>query len=57
VIAEPGLPRLRELHTELRGTQQLADKHLVYVRFEQEWQHLVTLRPHHLRLLDAPDGP
>ncbi|MGB6162141.1 MAG: hypothetical protein WCF33_12365 [Pseudonocardiaceae bacterium] len=39
-------------HGEIIGR----DRHLVYVRFEQEWQHLVTLRPHHLRVLNTPDG-
>ncbi|MBV9144190.1 MAG: hypothetical protein JO115_25270 [Pseudonocardiales bacterium] len=28
----------------------------VYVVFDQGWQHLVTIPPQHLRLLNTPDG-
>jgi len=32
------------------------DRNRVYVVFEQRWQHLVTIPPQHLRLLNTPDG-
>jgi hypothetical protein len=35
---------------------KIIDRDRVYVVFDQGWQHLVTIPPQHLRLLDTPDG-